>query len=415
MTTTPRRILVVGGGPAGATSAYWLARAGFEVTVAERSTEKFAYGQGIDITGPALEIVGKMGVLGTIKEKMTGEGGFAILDDNSNIIAQVGAGEGISLTQEIEIMRGDLTKLLADAANASDKVTYRYGSTVMEIQQNKDGVNVVLSDNKDGKSEQYLAIIGADGQNSKTRQMIFDRNVTKDSYKGLKQYTAYFSLDGRPEDTPNSRLQQAPGRRAILIRPVDAKAGSCTKSSCYMVYTNENERIKQAMGQSAIEQKAVLASLFEDFPGPMARRAIQGLQDTKDFYMSETAQIKLPKWSSGRCALVGDAAYAPSPVTGQGTALAILGSYLIAGELASNPDDSELAFAKYEERLRGYVTQAQNLPLDGKVVRLVNPETYTGIRILRFVFWFVAWSGIWKWFDFKDKNKFDLPEYSQFD
>lgn len=413
MATTSRRVLVVGGGPAGATSAFWLAKAGFEVTVAERSSEKFVYGQGIDITGPAVGIVQKMGLYETIKNMTTGEGGFAILDDQSNIIAQVGAGEGASLTQDIEIMRGDLTRLLADAADASEKVMYRYGCTITEIQQTEDEVTVLLSDDPDNKPEKFLAVVGADGLNSKTRRLIFEPEVTEGSYKNLEQYCAFFSLEGQPEDIPYSRLQHAPGRRAILIRPVNAKAESTERSSCYMIYTKKTESMSQAQTQSLDQQKAIVAATFEDFPGPMARRAIQGIRKANDFYFTETAQIKLPKWSTGRCVLVGDAAYAPSPASGQGTVLAILGSYLIAGELSLNPENPGAAFAKYEERLRAYVVKAQTIPLGGALPKLGNPETYTGIRILRFVFWLIAWSGIWKWVPLKGENNFDLPEYSR--
>lgn len=77
--------------------------------MAERSSEKFTYGQGIDITGPAIKVVQKMGLYDETCSKTTGEGGFALFDDNSNTIARVGVGEGVTLTQDIEIMRGDLT------------------------------------------------------------------------------------------------------------------------------------------------------------------------------------------------------------------------------------------------------------------------------------------------------------------
>ena len=408
MARTSRSILVVGGGPAGATCAFWLAKGGSEVTVVERSTEKFTYGQGIDITGPAVQIVQRMGIYGAILSKTTGEGGFAILDDSGNTIARVGAGEGATLTQEIEVMRGDLTKLLAEAADASDKVTYRYGCTVSEIRQSEQHVTAVLSDNN-GKAEDFVAIIGADGLRSKTRQMILDRDIVANCYKSLDQYCSFFSFKGQPEDAPDSRVQHAPGRRAILVRPV--KVDSSERSSCYMLYTVNSTEMASALDQPLDKQRATVARVFEDFPGRIGKRALEGMWDAKDFYYSETAQVKLPRWSSGRCVLVGDAAYASSPASGQGTTLAILGSYLLAGELASNPDNPSAAFAKYEQLFRGYVNKAQTIPLGGTLLKLANPETYTGIYVLRVFFWFIAWSGIWKWIKIKQGNDFDLPGY----
>ncbi|EON70003.1 hypothetical protein W97_09269 [Coniosporium apollinis CBS 100218] len=408
MAATTSHILVVGGGPAGATAAFWLARAGFEVTVAERSSDKFTYGQGIDITGPAIPIVQKMGLYESITSQTTGEKGFAIVNDSSDTIAHFGAGAGATLTQEIEIMRGDLVRILAEAADASDKVHYRYGCTVSEIQQSETHVTVVLTDSKNGKTEDFAAVIGADGLNSKVRRLVFDNKITKDCYIGTDQYCAYFSMKGEPDDVPNSRLQHAPGRRTILIRPTEVD--STDRSSCYMAYFKSGD-MESAVGRPVEDQKAVLAEIYEDFPGRLGIRALQGMWNARDFYYSETAQIKLPTWSSGRCVLVGDAAYAPSAASGQGVVLAILGSYVIAGELAARPDEPHTAFTRYEERLRHYVKESQSIPVGGLVAKLAIPETYTGIRILRFLFWLAAQSGVWKWFNIK-QNTFDLPKYT---
>ncbi|KAK4994945.1 Monooxygenase ctb7, partial [Elasticomyces elasticus] len=70
-----REILVSGGGPAGSATAFWLAKAGFGVTVVERSTDK-PYGQGIDVQNAAVEVARRMGLLEIIKENTTGEAGF---------------------------------------------------------------------------------------------------------------------------------------------------------------------------------------------------------------------------------------------------------------------------------------------------------------------------------------------------
>lgn len=180
MSEPNRHILIIGGGPAGSVTAFWLAKAGFQVTVAERATSKFAYGQGIDITGPAAEICRKMGLEDKIKSTTTGEAGFAILDDQGKEIAALGTAghtgekggrQSFTLTQEIEIMRGDLTKIFADAASGFPDVTYRYGCTVTELRQSENNVTAIMSDS--GKGEEFAAVIGADGLRSKTRSMMF--------------------------------------------------------------------------------------------------------------------------------------------------------------------------------------------------------------------------------------------------
>lgn len=405
------RILIIGGGPSGATAAFFLAKANFHVTVAERSTNKFAYGQGIDITGPAIPIVQKMGVYEEIKSKVTGEAGFALLNDDGEVIAEVGTAKnkkGLSLTQEIEIMRGDVTRILADAAKQSPLVEYRYGCTVTELHQNPDSVTALLSDTN--TPEAFHCVIGADGLMSRTRKLAFPPDITQDCYTAQDQYTAFFSLPHEPSDIPNARLQHAPGGRAILIRPTSLT--NPTRSSCYMISTGPSPALQAALSQSQEEQKALFASIFATFPRNTGSRVLQGMWESKDFYLAQTAQIRLPTWSAARIVLTGDAAYCPSPPTGMGTVLAILGSYVIAGELALNPSDPQAAFRKYEERLRGYVEKAQYVPLAGYLPAIGNPQSAFGVRVLRWVFWAIAWSGVWKLFSLKKgDDNFELPEF----
>lgn len=411
MATVSQKVLVVGGGPAGATAAHWLAQAGFHITIAERSADKFAYGQGIDVTGPAVQVVQKMGVYDQIKSKVTGEAGFAILDDQGKAIATVGTatnenGKGLSLTQEIEIMRGDITRILADKAKESERVTYRYGCTVSELRQSDTHVTAVFADT--GASEDFSFVIGADGLMSRTRKMAFPPEMVEACYKGLDQYTAFFSLPHRPEDVPNARLQHAVRGRAVLIRPTSLTSPS--RSSCYMVDTGKSPGLAQT--NSAEAQKALFAERFRDFPGETGKRVLEGMWDAKDFYCAQSAQIKLDKWSQGRVVLVGDAAYCPSPASGMGTVLAIVGAYTLVGEIVASPQNPEAAFARYEERLKSYVAKAQYIPLGGLLPKIGNPQSRIGIKAIRFIFCFIAWTGVWKLFNVKQGDgEFELPNY----
>jgi 2-polyprenyl-6-methoxyphenol hydroxylase-like FAD-dependent oxidoreductase len=389
MANTFQKVLIVGGGPAGATAAYWLAQAGFHITVAERSTDKFAYGQGIDVTGPAVQVVQKMGIYDQIKSKVTGEAGFAILNDQGKAIAILGTatnenGKGLSLTQEIEIMRGDITQILANKAKESDRVTYRYGCTVSELRQSDSHVTAVFANTE--ATEDFSFVVGADGLMSRTQKMAFPPPMVEACYKGLDQHTAFFSLHHQPEDVPNARLQQADRGRVVLIRPTSLASPS--KSSCYMIDTGKSPAL--AKTQSVEEQKSLFAQRFQDFPGETGRRVLEGMWEAKDFYCAQSAQIKLEKWSQGRVALVGDAAYCPSPASGMGTVLAIIGSYVLAGEIAASPQNLGAAFERYEERLRKYVERAQYIPLGGLLPEIGNPQSWVGVQAIRFVFWFIA-------------------------
>jgi len=377
---------------------------------------QFTYGQGIDVTGPAVEILRRMGVYDEVRQKLTGEKGFAILDDSGKVIARLGAsedekGSGFTLTQELEIMRGDMTRILADAAQSLEGVRYRCGCSVTEIHQSESKVTAVLSDTN--APEEFEAIIGADGMMSKVRRLVLDDNARRDCFKSIEQYTAFFSIPSRPEDIPDALLQHGTGRRAILIRPIKGSVEANERSSCYMVYTKELLDLADAIASRSIDtQKEVFAEIFKGFAGSLRERALKGMWEANDFYVSQSAQIKLPVWSKGRVVLAGDSAYAPSPATGQGTALAIIGSYLIAGELAKTPDNPVAAFKEYERKFRDYVATAQKIPGGSALPKLANPETAWGISVLRWVFWFVSWSGLYKVINPKGGNaKFELPDY----
>jgi 2-polyprenyl-6-methoxyphenol hydroxylase-like FAD-dependent oxidoreductase len=145
---------------------------------------------------------------------------------------------------------------------------------------------------------------------------------------------------------------------------------------------------------------------YGDFP-----RVLEEMQETDNFYSDQITQIKLPRWSNGRCALVGDAAYAPSPITGAGTELAFLGAYVLAGELGKNISDPAAAFMAYEKKIRCYVEERQQVPLGGRAPNLVCPQTSLGIRALQTTLWLSMYTGIWKLLQYLPEGKVSLPEY----
>lgn len=132
---------------------------------------------------------------------------------------------------------------------------------------------------------------------------------------------------------------------------------------------------------SVAEQKALIMRIFAD-AGWEAPRVLDGLADAADAYFDTISQVMAPRWSHGRAALVGDAAYCPSPVSGMGTNLALVGAYVLAGELARHADHRD-AFAAYETLMRPYVELAQKLPPG--VPWIAHPQTRYGISILHLV------------------------------
>ncbi|KAK6008371.1 hypothetical protein QM012_000274 [Aureobasidium pullulans] len=385
------RILIVGGGPAGSSTALWLAKAGFKVAVAERSTIP-PYGQGIDITDEAVDIVKKMGLWERIKDNTTGESGFALLDDAGKEIGMVGTNPAdqsktaFSPTNEIEIMRGTLTNIFMDAAKEQG-VEYRYGCTVSDIQQGTSSVTATLSDTS--QPEVYTAIIGADGVASRVRNLTFAKAAIENCFKQTDTYVAYFSMQVDPKNQITYSVgQHANKGRFMWVRPIDRTG---TRASGYLIATTTDAAdLQHAARHGTVEQqKALLQKRFKGVRG-IGDRILQGMQESQDFYFTRVVQVKLDKWHSGRCALVGDAAYCPSPLTGQGTTMALIGSYILAGEITANPEDPARAFTNYRKKFEGFVQENGSIPLGGRAPKLAAPQSDLSIWILRSLFGTIA-------------------------
>lgn len=133
--------------------------------------------------------------------------------------------------------------------------------------------------------------------------------------------------------------------------------------------------------------------------------------EAQNFYFEEISQVKLSKWSHGRCVLLGDTAYCPSPLTGQGTNLAILGAYVLASKLVKDGDNPRKAFEEYERDLRPYVNKVQPIPLGGYLPLLVNPDTSWGLWIQRFILSWISWLQPWKYCTDLKNVPYDLPVF----
>ena len=76
-------------------------------------------------------------------------------------------------------------------------------------------------------------------------------------------------------------------------------------------------------------------------------------------HIDRVSQIRMERWTDGRVALVGDAAFCVSLLGGQGSALAMTAAYVLAGELKRANGDHAVAFARYQERLGAFIAGKQ--------------------------------------------------------
>ena len=371
-------VLISGAGIAGSVCAYFLSRAGFHTTVVERAPELRKAGQQIDIRGAALKIVRRMGLEETVRSKTTKEAGLAFMDTNGKRLAEFPVDEkgGMSFTCEIEIVRAELAKIFYDASK--EDTEYVFGDHVMALEEKSDKIEVTFAS---GSKKEYDLVIGADGMGSKIRRLVFpDQNVMK----GLGQYTSFFTIPYEEDDGTWGQWYNAAGGRCILLRPDNT---GYTRAYLSVMSSKPTGYYKLSIP----EQKKLFREIFED-AGWQAQRVLDGMDKSDDFYMQEIAQVKMERWSKGRVALVGDAGYCPSPISGMGTSLAIIGAYILAGELGACKGDWGKGLKSYEQKMKPFVTKAQSLPPGAPAI--LNPQSAWGITILNNVVGFVSWSGL---------------------
>jgi 2-polyprenyl-6-methoxyphenol hydroxylase-like FAD-dependent oxidoreductase len=173
--------------------------------------------------------------------------------------------------------------------------------------------------------------------------------------------------------------------------------------------------------RSAEEQKDAWKSLYQD-AGWECPRFLQGLDTVKDFYATEIGQVKMPqhKLCKDRVVLLGDAGYCPSPFTGMGTTLSLIGAYVLAGELFQHGDDVDAALEAYQEGMKQPVEECQKLGpyADGKGP-LPSSEwglwmagwalwTVSSLRVDRVIGWLAGLLPEGK------EKRWEMPEYMEF-
>ncbi|QQL50140.1 FAD-dependent monooxygenase [Mucilaginibacter ginkgonis] len=312
-----QEILVSGASIAGLTAAYWLQKAGFIVTVLEREPALRLGGQNIDVKGPGWEIIKMMGLEEKIRKANTTEVGIQFYNTDHKLLAQFPKSEAASMTQELEILRGDLVQILHD--EIKNNVNFIFGDYIKVVNDTDADVEITY---KSGNIKKFAFLIIAEGIGSLTREQVFKNEVTF-AYLGI--YTCYFTISKSDTDSLWARWCNAPGGVVILIRPDNHG----TTRVCINFRSSENGY----EDLSTKKKKELLISKIEGI-GWEAARLVGEIRKTDDFYLDRLSQVKACNWSRGRIVMTGDAAYCVTPIGGRGTDLAITGPYIIAGELS---------------------------------------------------------------------------------
>ncbi|GHE31220.1 MULTISPECIES: FAD-dependent monooxygenase [Streptomyces] len=358
-TSTPRRVLVSGASIAGPALAYWLDRYGFEVTVLEKAAAVRGGGYAIDVRGTAREVVDRMGLLPRLRKAHIDTRRISFLDAAGDTVGAVrpeqftGGESGLDL----EIRRGDLADALYEPLR--DRVEFLFGDSIATLDDDGDAVHVVLDS---GIRRTFDLVIGADGLHSNTRRLVFGPEEPFHRYLG--HVFAGFTLPNDFGFSHEAFLWSEPGRTAAVYayEPHEPVHG-------FLTFVRETPPLEAFRDPRA--QRDLVASHFPEQVWEVPR-LVAAMRTAEDLFFDIVSQIHMPSWSHGRVALAGDAAHATSFLSGQGSSIALVGAYILAGELASHTDHSA-AFAAYERRMRPFAEDNQALASGGSPI--VTPRT----------------------------------------
>jgi 2-polyprenyl-6-methoxyphenol hydroxylase-like FAD-dependent oxidoreductase len=340
-----KTVLISGAGIAGPTLAFWLRAAGLQPTLVEHAPALRSSGFVIDFWGLGYEIAERMGLateIGRIGYHMRE---LRIVDSRGERVAGFGTSVFRELTGSrfVTVGRSDLSQLLFDKIKGTTEVLF--GDEIVGLKEEASAVRVQF---KHADERQFDLVIGADGLHSKVRELIFG---PEDSFeKQLGYLVAAFEVCGyRPRDEDVYVIYSQPGR--MLGRFALQK-----DRTLFLFVFTEAERLSPIADLAA--QKAILRERFNDGTWECPR-ILGELDHTNELYFDRVSQIKMDRWSRGRVALVGDAAFCVSLMAGQGSALAMTAAYVLAGELVKAKGNHDQAFGKYQEVLRAFIGSKQ--------------------------------------------------------
>jgi len=337
-------VLIVGAGIAGPTLAYWLQRAGYAPTLVERAPESRRGGYIVDFWGAGFDVADRMGIVPEVirggyhmrEVRQVGEDGRRITAFDPELFVRGTSGRYVS------IARSELAGIIYGALGG--RVETIFGDSVRALDDDGARVRVTFDS---GGTRDFDLVIGADGLHSQVRRLVFGAQEQFETYLGIT--VAAFEIEGyRPREELVAVMYTQVGYQVTRL--------SLRDDVTMFLFTFGDDG--SVASHDADAQRAALRARFAgakwEIPAILER-----IGDAKTFYCDRVSQIRMPSWTRGRVALVGDAAACVSLLAGQGSALAMVEAYVMAAELARAGGNHVQAFARYEEALMPFLRSKQ--------------------------------------------------------
>jgi 2-polyprenyl-6-methoxyphenol hydroxylase-like FAD-dependent oxidoreductase len=340
-----KNILISGAGIAGVSLAFWLKRFGFKPTIIEISPKLREGGYAIDFMGAGFDVAEKMGIISDLEKADLNISNIAFVDkdniEKSSMDYQ--KVKKILKNRAFTILRSDLAKVIYNSLDKETEIIF--GDSIKHIEQNEEKVSVMF---KTGLTRSFDLLVGADGLHSIVRNLIFGEESQFEKYYGY--YTSSFTMNNYSNEGRAFSMFNVPNKQVAVYTISKEKVASFFIFTAPEKLNYEHHDIEK--------QKQILKNEFMN-AGWKCPELLSKIDTTSDFYFDSISQIQIEKWSKGRVSLVGDACYCPSLLSGKGSTLAMVGAYILAGELKLANGNYKTAYEEYEKLLKPFMEKKQ--------------------------------------------------------
>ena len=334
-----RTVLISGAGIAGSTLAYWLARHGFRPTVVEYARGLRSSGNPVDVRGPAMKVAERMGLMPRLRAADSNVTDMRFVNGAGRHVGRINlrAFQASAGEREPEVPRADLASILLEASR--DDAEFLWNDTIVSLDQDEDGVDVTFDR---AEPRRFDLVIGADGLHSAVRRLAFGPETGFIHHMGI--YVATLPIDGPVDNDRDVILYNSPGRM-VSVHP--------SRGSAIAAFMFRSPALPGFDHRDTEQHKGFVTSAFAEDSWRVPE-LLRHVRAAEDIYFDSVSQVRLPRWSNGRVAVLGDAASCLS-LFGDGSTLAIAGAHTLAEELAASRTDPQAAFRRYESRHRTLV------------------------------------------------------------
>jgi 2-polyprenyl-6-methoxyphenol hydroxylase-like FAD-dependent oxidoreductase len=392
-----KSVLIVGAGIAGPALAYWLRRRGFEPVLIERAPRFREGGYMIDFWGVGFDVAEQMNLIPRIRDAGYMIERIEFVNENGDTTSEI-SGENLRRVagdRFISLPRGDLAKAIFDTI--ANEIEIIFDESVTSIHEDPTGVDVSFERTP---PRRFDLVAGCDGLHSAVRQIVFGPEQQFEKYLGY--YCASFLTTNYPY-----REELTYTSYAAPARQISRYALRGNRTAFLFVFAQEQQLPRHS---HEVDAKAMLRETFARDRWIELPELLKRLDACDDLYFDSVSQIRMPSWSRGRSVLVGDAAYCPSLLAGEGTGFAMAGAYILAGELQRAGGDYTRAYRAYNENFRAFIERKQHTA--EKNAASFAPRTRFGLRVRDLVLRVAAFPLVGNWLTRRFvADQFQLPNY----